>query len=57
MSVTKSLDRSLDELKAKFLRLLETDRQSEEFKRLYHEVDSELGGLARAAEADITKAS
>lgn len=55
MKVTMSLDRSLEELEAKFLRLLEIDRRSEEFERLYEEVDR---GLAVAAgEAEITKAS
>jgi len=33
---------SLTELKAKFMKLLETDRSSEEFETLFAEVDADL---------------
>ena len=57
MSVKRSLDRSLLELEAKFMRLLETDRESEEFETLYREVDSELAVFATTVEAEIIRAS
>jgi|GEM_PF-2501613 len=51
MSVEMELDleRSLEQLEAKFMRLLETDRESAEFEALFKEVDRELGVLAGAA--------
>lgn len=57
MSVKTSLDRSLVELEVKFMRLLETDRESAEFERLYHEVDSQLTAFVTVAEAEIIRAS
>lgn len=57
MSITECFDRSLNELEAKFMRLLVIDRQSEEFERLYREVDAALDVLAKAHDVDVTKAS
>lgn len=57
MNVTDSFDQALQELEAKFHRLLETDRQSEEFECLYREVDRQLGLIARGEEAGAVKAS
>lgn len=53
----ETFELTLKELEAKFLRLLETDRGSEEFERLYREVDQELGALAWADESDAVRAS
>jgi len=44
-----ALERSLELLEAKFMRLLELDRQSPEFEALFEEVDRQLGALAQEA--------
>ncbi|HLS90754.1 MAG TPA: hypothetical protein VK101_05860 [Limnochordia bacterium] len=53
MGVEAVLERSLVELEAKFMRLLELDRDSAEFEKLYDEVDKELAALASDDAAEI----
>lgn len=57
MSVDTSLDRSLVELEAKFMRLLELDRDSAEFDKLYREVDTELSAIVNGSAVAEIKAS
>ena len=53
MGVEAVLERSLVELEAKFMRLLELDRDSAKSERLYYEVDQELAALASGDAAEI----
>jgi len=53
VGVEAVLERSLVELEAKFMRLLELDRDSAEFEKLYDEVDKELAALASDDAAEI----
>lgn len=45
-------EKEVAETRSKFFRLLEIDRNSPEFERLFREVDEELGRLSRAGVAD-----
>jgi len=53
VGVEAVLERALVELEAKFMRLLELDRDSAEFEKLYDEVDKELAALASDDAAEI----
>lgn len=50
-AVAATCEARLDEVRAKFMRLLEMERSSPDFLRLYEEVDAALAELLRAEEA------